>query len=155
MLERRRDAVQGLADHAVRRGWLDPWDVKAVFQDRAMRRQQLRHPEAILSDLEWTESELLDRALAVRRDGRRLDRTTTEDAVAIPMQVPSEYVSALEGLRPDRPDRYFDLAEITLSLRAPFTCPLAVWYRGSIGSRRIRGINRTPVRRNVRISARH
>ena len=114
VLERRRDAVQGLADHAVRRGWLDPWDVKAVFQDRAMRRQQLRHPEVILSDLEWTESELLDRALAVRRDGRRLDRTTTEDAVAIPMQVPSEYVSALEGLRPDRPDRYFDLAEITL-----------------------------------------
>ena len=38
--------------------------------------------------------------LAVHRDGRRLDRTTTEDAVAIPMQVPSEYVSALEGLRP-------------------------------------------------------
>ena len=30
------------------------------------------------------------------------------------MQVPSEYVSALEGLRPERPDRYFDLAEITL-----------------------------------------
>ena len=114
MLERRRDAVQGLADHAVRRGWLDPWDVKAVFQDRAVRRQQLRHPEAILSDLEWTESELLDRALAVRRDGRRLDRTTTENVAAIPMEVPSEYQSALEGLRPDRPDRYFDLAELML-----------------------------------------
>ena len=114
LLERRRDAVQGLADHAVRRGWLDPWDVKAVFQDRALRRQRLRHPEAILSDLEWTESELLDRALAVRRDGRRLDRATTEDAVAIPMEVPSVYRSALEGLRPDRPDRYFDLAEVVL-----------------------------------------
>ena len=114
VLERRRDAVQGLADHAVRRGWLDPWDVKVVFQDRAVRRQKLRHPEAILSDLEWTESELLDRALAVRRDGRRLDRTSTEDAVAIPMQVPSEYRSRLEGLRPDRPDRYFALAEVAL-----------------------------------------
>ena len=38
----------------------------------------------------------------------------TEDAVAIPMQVPSEYVSALEGLRSGRPDRHFDLAEVTL-----------------------------------------
>ena len=114
LLERRRDAVQSLADHAVRRGWLDPWDVKTVFRDRALRRQRLRHPEAILSDLEWAESELLDRALAVRRDGRRLDRTSTEDAVAIPMQVPSVYRSVLEGLRPDRPDRYFDLAEVVL-----------------------------------------
>ena len=89
-------------------------DVKTVFRDRALRRQRLRHPEAILSDLEWAESELLDRALAVRRDGRRLDRTSTEDAVAIPMQVPSVYRSVLEGLRPDRPDRYFDLAEVVL-----------------------------------------
>jgi|GEM_PF-5741927 len=114
LLERRRDAVQALADHAVRRGWLDSWDVKAVFRDRALRRQKLRHPEAILSDLEWTESELLDRALAVRRDGRRLSRATPEDASDTPMQVPSEYQDLLEGLRPERPDRYFDLAEVVL-----------------------------------------
>lgn len=114
LLERRRDAVQALADHAIRRGWLDSWDVKAVFRDRALRRQRLRHPEAILSDLEWTESELLDRALAVRRDGRRLDRAASEDASDIPMQVPSEFQTAMEGLRPNRPDRYFDLAEVVL-----------------------------------------
>ena len=114
LLERRRDAVQALADHAIRRGWLDSWDVKAVFRDRALRRQRLRHPEAILSDLEWTESELLDRALAVRRDGRRLDRAAPEDASDVPMQVPSEFQAALEGLRPNRPDRYFDLAEVVL-----------------------------------------
>ena len=114
LLERRRDAVQALADHAVRRGWLDSWDVKAVFRDRALRRQNLHHPEEILSDLEWTESELLDRALAIRRDGRRIDRAANEDAVAIPMPVPALYQPALEELRPDRPHWYFDLAEVVL-----------------------------------------
>ena len=127
LLERRRDAVQILADHAIRRGWLDPWDVRAIFRDRASRRQTLQHPEVILADLEWTESELLDRALAVRRDGRRIDRNLTEDLVSIPMQAPSEYWPLLEDLRPERPDQYFDLAEIVFDAGE---VPLARWLAG-------------------------
>lgn len=127
LLDRRRTGLQGIADHAVRRGWLDPWDVKAVFRDRAIRRQTLRHPEAILADLEWTESEILDRALAVRRDGRRIDRTKVEALIDMPMEVPAGYVTALEQLRPERPESYFELAEVAL---ASGESSLARWLSG-------------------------